>query len=300
MPFFPTKISARIAKFSAFACCALLGAVGSVAVAAQQDDRALVLHTLKRLQLISDELAGELVTTGRLIRDVQQAHSYNVRFSDLRQLQSADLLVWMGPEFEHYLSKPLLALQPRVMEHAWLSAEPGHSHDSAELHIWLDASAVAGGATQLAEAFAQLRPTQRKQLSDKASQFSKRIQGLDQQIAIKLRPFKGKGVVVDHRGLEVFLQRYGIRYLGSLQSDNHSSLSLKQARRLRQEVQMANAECVVLTQGHSAEGLLQIFSGLEVSTTEVDIMGAKASSYTELLTRLANDIAVCLSEQTRQ
>lgn len=290
-----THFGVLASKVAVCSLCLALGLLSAATLASPREE-SVVLHTLKPLQLITQELAAELVTTTQLIRSTQQAHSYNVRFSDLRQLQAASLVVWMGPEFEHYLSKPLQALHPTIATHSWLTAEPVHEHGVEDVHVWLDVDAVADGSVALAQALSAIRPEKRAELLNQAQQFEQQLRALDGQLLMQLEAVKGKGVVVDHRGLEVFLQRYGIRYLGSLQSDNHSALSLKQAKRLRKEVQLGNAECVVLTQGHSAEGLLQIFSGLEVSTISVDIMGANARSYTELLQHLADDVSLCLTQ----
>jgi len=258
----------------------------------------IVMHTLKPLQLITDGLSGGLLDTRLLSLGAQQAHSYTVKFSDLQQIQQAQLLVWMGAEFEHYLQKPLDALQPTVLDFAWLVSQ-GDAHGGEALveHLWLDPAIVAGRISRLAEKLAQVQPSRRSEFQRRATEFAAHVLKIDAEMIALFAPYKGRGVVADHHGVELFLRRYGLRYVGSLQSANHSSLSLKQVRRLRKEVRLKNAECVVLSEPHAGTDLLQIFSGLEIATAQVDILGEQADSYEQLIRQLGESIASCLNKE---
>ncbi|MFK8019017.1 MAG: metal ABC transporter solute-binding protein, Zn/Mn family [Pseudomonadales bacterium] len=257
----------------------------------------IVMHTLKPLQLITNGLSGDLLDTRLLSLGAQQAHSYTVKFSDLQKIQQSQLLVWMGAEFEHYLQKPLDALQPAVLDFAWLSASAAHGGEALVEHLWLDPAIVASRISRLAEKLAQVQPDQRTEYNRRATVFTARVLKLDAEMIALFAPYKGRGVVADHHGIELFLRRYGLRYVGSLQSANHSSLSLKQVRRLRTEVRLKNAECVVLSDPHAGTDLLQIFSGLEIATAQVDILGEQADTYEQLIRQLGENIASCLSKQ---
>ena len=149
----------------------------------------------------------------------------------------------------------------------------------------------------LAEKLAQVQPSRRSEFQRRATEFATHVLKIDAEMIALFAPYKGRGVVADHHGVELFLRRYGLRYVGSLQSANHSSLSLKQVRRLRKEVRLKNAECVVLSEPHAGTDLLQIFSGLEIATAQVDILGEQADSYGQLIRQLGESIASCLNKE---
>ncbi|MGK2889216.1 MAG: zinc ABC transporter substrate-binding protein ZnuA [Candidatus Malihini olakiniferum] len=115
--------------------------------------QAAVVSSVRPLGFITAAIADGVTSTEVLLPDGASPHDYALRPSDVQRLQSADLIIWVGPEMEAFLTKPLashaasqqivLATLPAIQnalikerehhedEH---SEEVGHEHGSAESH----------------------------------------------------------------------------------------------------------------------------------------------------------------------
>ncbi|MEM8498398.1 MAG: zinc ABC transporter substrate-binding protein [Pseudomonadota bacterium] len=268
----------------------------------EQHSSAIVV-SLRPVQLITQEIVGEQFAQYLLPLSSEHAHSYSIKFSQLQALQSSRLLIWLGPEFEHYLEKPLAAMSPAVRDFSLLQrGEQLHRQSTRgdQTHVWLDPLYVRSLIPVLSETLANEFPDHREAFTQAAQAFVESLHDLHQRTAESLKPYKGLGVISDHGGLEVFLHRYGLRHTGSLQTANHGSLSLQRARSLREEIQLGNAACVAVAQqqeheSYSGLASLRLFDGQEISVAELDWFGDNASSYEMLISGLADALANCLA-----
>ncbi len=275
-------------------CLVLLLAAVPKAYAAKP----VVVSSLRPLQLLVQDIAQESVELQSLLSAKASPHEYSLRFSDLRRLQNADLLVWLGPAFESYLAKPLKAMSPSVPNLALLetataqTSEHKHLHES---HIWLDPRHVAAMLPEIALALGTANPSQKDQYKERASVLSKRLLALDEEFASLYEKLRGSGVITGHGGLEIFLQRYSLRHTGSLSGQQHAAPSLKRIIRLRSELELGNANCIATSLADGRLDPERIFPGLSLPTVRLDLLGVRSSNYVEMLTNVANSLYSCMT-----
>jgi len=78
---------------------------------------ATVLTSIRPLGFIASAIADGVTPTEVLLPDGASPHDYALRPSDLQRMRSADLVVWIGPEMEAFMTKPIAQLPPnRVVE----------------------------------------------------------------------------------------------------------------------------------------------------------------------------------------
>ena len=70
-----------------------------------QDVNAAVVASLKPLGFIASAIADGVTETQVLLPDGASEHDYSLRPSDVKRLQNADLVVWIGPEMEAFMQK---------------------------------------------------------------------------------------------------------------------------------------------------------------------------------------------------
>ena len=66
---------------------------------------AAVVASLKPLGFIASAIADGVTETQVLLPDGASEHDYSLRPSDVKRLQNADLVVWIGPEMEAFMQK---------------------------------------------------------------------------------------------------------------------------------------------------------------------------------------------------
>ncbi|STM51072.1 high-affinity zinc transporter periplasmic protein [Escherichia coli] len=116
--------------------------------------------SLKPVGFIASAIADGVTETEVLLPDGASEHDYSLRPSDVKRLQNADLVVWVGPEMEAFMQKPVSKLpgakqvtiaqledvKPLLMksihgddddhDHAEKSDED-HHHGDFNMHLWL-------------------------------------------------------------------------------------------------------------------------------------------------------------------
>lgn len=119
-----------------------------------------VVASVRPLGFIASAIADGVMPTEVLLPDGASPHDFALRPSDIARLRSADLVVWVGPEMEAFMTKSAAQLPPnRQVEIATLPAvkpllmkggEDEHDHDHAHendgdehhhgeynMHVWL-------------------------------------------------------------------------------------------------------------------------------------------------------------------
>lgn len=66
-----------------------------------------VVTSIKPLQLLTQELIDTDDQLTLLLPAMASPHDYQMRPSDMRKLQQADLFLWIGPQMERFLARPL-------------------------------------------------------------------------------------------------------------------------------------------------------------------------------------------------
>ena len=124
----------------------LLIALALGSLSAQAQPRTVVASILPIHSLVAG-LVGEIHTVEVLLPASASPHGYAMRPSEAQRLQDADLLVWVGPDLETFLERPLSAPRPgrtviSLLNDLELTLLPGregglwetHDHDHAHGH----------------------------------------------------------------------------------------------------------------------------------------------------------------------
>ena len=166
-----------------------------------------------------------------LIPPGRDPHGFEMTPSDVDTLGRADLIVEIGNGFEPGLDRLLEHLKgPTVVRFAAVAGvkpDPhahthedadGHDHgDEGNLHLWLD----PGQCVKLVEAVSQrvkgLPGGLGADAPDPEAQLEA-VRSLDKELADRLAPFAGSGIVTQHAAFEPLAERYGLRVLAVLRT----------------------------------------------------------------------------------
>src|SRR6187402_2997641 len=158
--------------------------------------RLQVLASIKPLALIAQEVAGNQTEVSTLLPITASPHDYPLKMSDHQRLRAADLVLWIGPEMESFLARPLanLAADKLITSYQlagvhWPEAAPDehhhndHAHFGKDPHLWLDPRNALVIAEAVAARLAQLQPASAAQFHANAARFAAAVTLLDEQLA---------------------------------------------------------------------------------------------------------------------
>lgn len=270
-----------------------------------------VMVSIKPLELIAQEVVGDRGTVDRLLSPGASPHDYPLRMSEMRRIQSADLVFWVGRELEAFLYRPVSQLPAErrlaamdLESLSWPSAGEDHQshshgdhhhHGDRDPHLWLDPRNAARMALALADRLAGIDPEAAEGYRSRAEALAEELSALDASLTSRLEPIKSKGFAVYHEGYGHFVQRYSLKQVAAVTFTPERRPGARHLYRLRQ--QLEGAVCLFTEPYYdmgSTEGLAR---ELDLRLGELDLLGAsdEVQRFPDLLNRMADDFLACLS-----
>jgi len=276
-----------------------------------------VLTSIKPLQLIAAAVQDGLGQPEALLPPGASPHHFALRPSDLRRVQSADLLYWIGADMETFLprvldqrERPSVAVQTLAGLHLRHFGEGehehehehenGHGHDhehspgSLDAHLWLLPANARVIAARMAADLAAADPANAARYQANLQAFERRLGDLDGRLKARLAPLAGRPFFVFHEAFDYFESAYGLRHAGVFVASSEVQPGARQVAAMRERLRAAGPACVFSEPPLRPRLAETLSAGLPVKLAELDALGAKADSYEQLLDDLADGLAGCL------
>lgn len=249
------------------------------------------------------------------------AHSYALRPSEVRRLSRADLVFWVGPDFETFLQKPLIALAPEALSVALMDRPPvmallgraggllsahdsdadqEHAHAHArDGHIWLDPLNAVAMVEVISASLQKADPVNAKTYSDNAMATIAALKKLDSELRDQLQLAQTKPSVVFHDAFQYFEKRYGLNVVGFVVTTPEQMTSAKRVVEMKTAIKQLRPVCIY-SEPFVEPDLMKVYiEGSDLKLGILDPEGATLPSgrelYFQLMRKLAYDFTSCLS-----
>jgi zinc transport system substrate-binding protein len=273
-----------------------------------------VVVSIKPLHSLAAALLEGISQPVLLLDGAASPHAHAMRPSERRALQQADVVVWVGPELEAFLEKPLSVLPDQVRVVGLLRDVPdlhrlrlaehgheGHGHARAgeelDPHIWLSPGNARLIARHLTEIFATFGETER--LAANAAALDQRLVVLQADMAERLAPMQARPFVVFHPAYNYLVEAFGLRQAGTLALSPDHSASARHVADLRQEITRSGAVCAFAEPQFADRSLAGLARGTGLRVAVLDPLGvdvpAGPGAYVGTLRQLADALATCLA-----
>ncbi len=252
-----------------------------------------------------------------LIEGGGSPHGYVLRPSEARALSQAELIIWVGPQLESFLQKPLQTLgrsarqlelaevlKPQLLplrenghwdEHEEHAGEGEHGHPLAgNPHFWLDPLLAQRVAIEVATLLGALDPPQREVYQHNAERLQQRLTELHSQLQRRLAPVGEIPYLVFHDAYPYFEKAYGLRAIGSISLNPERKPGARRILQMREKIRQLQARCVFSEPQFEPRLVATIIEGTGARTGVLDPLGADLpageESYFLLLNRLADNL----------
>ncbi|WP_104683587.1 zinc ABC transporter substrate-binding protein ZnuA [Pseudomonas syringae] len=287
-----------------------------------------VLTSIKPLQLIAAAVQDGVGTPEVLLPPGASPHNYALRPSDVRRVQEVELLYWIGPDMETFLPRviqgrklPAVAVQTLPGMHLRHFGEDNASHDdhehdhdndadehdhdhdhrpgSLDSHLWLSTVNARVIAAKMATDLSAADPANAARYASNAEAFSKRLDTLDARIKQRVSTVAGKPYFVFHEAFDYFEEAYGLKHAGVFAIAAEIQPGAQHVAAMRERLKAAGKTCVFSEPPLRPRLAETLSAGLPVKLAELDALGgytpATAQGYEQVLQKLADDLAGCLS-----
>ncbi|QLL13594.1 zinc ABC transporter substrate-binding protein [Pseudomonas chlororaphis subsp. aurantiaca] len=277
-----------------------------------------VLTSIKPLQLIAAAVQDGIAVPEVLLPPGASPHNYALRPSDVRKVQSVELLYWIGPDMESFLPRvlkgrtlPSLAVQDLPGLELRHFAEDNHSHaeeadehdhdhrpGSLDAHLWLSPVNARVIADRMAADLSAADPANAARYQSNAKAFDARLDALDARLKARLAPIAGKPYFVFHEAFDYFEDAYGLKHAGVFSVAAEVQPGAQHVAAMRTRLQEVGKTCVFSEPPLRPRLAETLVAGLPVKLAELDALGgytpATAQGYEQVLEKLGNDLAGCL------
>nr|WP_037377521.1 zinc ABC transporter substrate-binding protein ZnuA [Serratia sp. M24T3] len=283
--------------------------------------QAAVLASVRPLGFIAAAIADGVTPTEVLLPAGASPGNYSLRPADLQHMRSADLLVWVGPGMERFMSKSVAQLPPnRVVN---ISALPGvqplllaerdpqqqgirkhkdsgkgHQGDEYNMRLWLSPEVAKLAAVEIHAKLLELMPQKKDQLDANLRQFEDKLTQTDIKLGKMLQPVQGKGYFVFRDANSYFEKHYGLAPIGHLTVNPEIPPASQQLHQIRTQLVEQKAECVFAEPQFRPAVINAVAQGTKVRVGTLDLLGngiaLTKDSYVNFLSHLTSQYVSCL------
>jgi len=266
-----------------------------------------VLASIKPLTLIAEAILGDRGEIITLLPPSASPHSFQLSVNDMRSIAAADVLFWVGPELEPFLSKPFRASSKLVLTSSLVPAvhwpalddshheEDGHGHaHSKDFHLWLDPHNVIAVARVLATQLATIDPEGNDFYQHRVAVLTRQLKDLDKQLQHHFKPLQQQGFIVYHRAYTHLFSRYGLKQVGVI---THTPDSLPGVRHISNLYKREGVECIFGDYGHRSPTAVQLSKRLNIPLIYLDPLGERleiGEGSVELIQKISEEVSQCL------
>lgn len=274
-----------------------------------------------------------------LVEKGASPHHYNLKPSEIKTLQEADLIFWGGPELETFLVKPLESLGPstktvelgktdkllllpprrsasfqRPKTHSQDAKHSkeiygccDHNHDQGpeakDMHFWLDPNNAKLIVLNIVKQLSTIDKEHEQQYQQNARKFIKKLDAVDKRLKIQLKPIQTMPYMVFHDAYQYFEHHYHLKGVGAISIHPELPLSLQRLYEVRDTITQKKAICIFREPQFKAQLVENLAKETGVRVGELDPLGEShakdGSDYFVLLENIADSLKGCLLQKSQ-
>lgn len=257
-------------------------------------------------------IAGENIPVDILVDNSVSPHVYTLKPSDLRKIDSADIVFWVGPRYEAFLGKILenykqksveLMKAPEVRLYPLRSLE-GHDERgcldcaldplSMDGHIWLDPDNGFHMAGEIATHLIRLDPSRREEYESRLQELKKSLEKTKREIQDRLKPYEEQNFLTFHDGYQYFEKAFHLKGGQGMSLIPDVAPSAKRLFVLKDLIRSKNIQCLFAESQFSPRLIKILSEETKVKVGLLDPLGTSQMSYEDLLLSLMRSFSTCL------
>lgn len=267
-----------------------------------------VLATIKPIHSLVASVMRGVATPDLLVEGAASEHGYALKPSDARKIASADVIFWVGPNLETFLTAPLRSLGAHARIVTLENQDTvrrlpsrngglwGHDSDDGptDPHIWLDAHNAVAMVRVIAAELAHDDPANAKRYYANAAATIGGLVKLDRSLSARLQDVRERPYIVFHDGYRYFEARYGLDSIGAVTVAPDRPIGPRRIAVLRDAILHGRAVCVFREPQFPPSLISTLTEGSDARTGILDPLGANLAPGPQLYAKLLDNLAASL------
>ena len=259
-------------------------------------------------------------------------HEYQLKPSNAKSLQDADIVFWIGEDLTPWLEKGLSSLAQDASITSLLEVDgvellsfregalfeahdhddhddhgkkkhddhddhEGHAHGEHDPHAWLSPQIAKIWLNNIAAKLSEIDPDNAASYFSNAKSARDNIDTLITEVNSILDPIRDKKFVVFHDAYQYFEKSFNISASGAISLGDASDPSPARLSEIRKRVVDEAVECVLAEPQYDPGLVKSVLEGTNAKTTVIDPLGVSLETgpnlYENLIRNLATNLAKC-------
>lgn len=227
----------------------------------------IVASTLPVYEFSSALCEGTSLSVSRLVtEEVSCLHDYTLQVSQMRAVESADVVILNGGGLEDFLGDVLQNADRVIDASIGLELSCGHHHEGHEHkhdpHIWLSPEKAKQMCQTICNELCELYPAHTAQFEANLTGLLAKLDALQAYGEAKLQHLKNRNLITFHDGFTYFAESFDLHILKAVEEESGSEASAKEL-----------IEIIELVKQHQ---LPAIFTETNGSTAAAKVISAEA------------------------
>jgi zinc transport system substrate-binding protein len=270
----------------------------------------VMVVTLKPLHSLVSGLVAGISQPALLLQGTQSPHDYQLKPSERRVLDSADVIIYASDSVESFIPSLRRSLgQKKVIELARipglnaLPARASHEHSAHEAdldgHIWLSTANARVMVEYLGSWLIQHDAANKAAYLANRDRLLKKIDALELHLKQQLEPVRNRPFLQFHDALQYFETEFGLEQGLYATTGAEHSPGARHVQSLQQQVRSKDIQCFFYEPPQAPKILLTLDVSGQARKYPLDIHGSQLQPgeqlYFDLLEQIGNQMQHCLT-----
>lgn len=282
-----------------------------------------VAVSIKPIHSLVSSLTRDVSEPDLIVSSAGSPHGYNLRPSEVRALNRAGLIVWVGPGLESFMTKsirtldqthPVITLLTDLEDLQLLPARAAgdwsdpHLHDNHEghadqidPHLWLSPENAAIFSAAITDRLITIDPGNQRIYKKNRDALLRRLTELEQEMSRRLTPVQQGKYIVFHDAYQYFEKSFGLNPVAALAIDPDRRPGARRLSELRQVIRDHSVTCVFTEPQFEPRLIKILIEGTDVRIGSLDPLGADIPAgpdlYFSLMEQMAASVENCLAPE---
>ncbi len=248
----------------------------------EQQTSQIVATSLPVYEFSAAICEGTGITVSRLINEnVSCLHDYSLQVSQMRAIESAEVIIVNGAGLEDFLEDVLLDADCVIDASAGIQLSCGHHTESDEHHhendphIWLSPANAKSMCKSIAAGLTAKYPQHSKVFAKNLAQLLIKLDNLQAYGEKELNDLQSKNLVTFHDGFSYFAESFDLHILKAVEEESGSEASAKELIELIDLVESNHLPAIFIeTNGStSAAEIIGKETGVKIFTLDMAMAG---------------------------
>ncbi len=280
-----------------------------------------VVVTIKPLYGLTARIMQGVAEPVLLLPDNASPHTFQLKASNLKQLHSADLILWVGEGLEPFMARPLSTVKPQFgvitflnipelhllalrHERGW---EHEHDHDhhdhekhAIDPHFWLSIDNALIVVNTIEKKLIEHDKVNAALYKKNATDLKVSLVALKKELTEHLKGTQREPFLVYHDGYQYFEKEFNLNAIGTLMLNPHLPLSAKGLGEIKELIEKNHVRCIFRETEFNDTKIESLLNKEGVTFVELDPLGARIKTdkdaYQTIMLGIAKNMGQCLQK----